>query len=750
MQAPENSAISQTCRFGDITIDLAHFRLFKGGEQRRITPRAFEVLLYLARNGNRVVSKQELFDEVWGESFVTDNALTRIIREIRQVLGDDAESPLYVETVPKRGYRFLLPVETIEQSVAQPHDGAVTYQTVTVEEETIEIEDDDVEPGMKVVSPLPDRPALTGATASGRRMWPLILGAVLLLAVVGGFAYYFYRGPAGRPVLTSENITLQRLTNTDNIYWAMLSPNGQFVAYVLLHTDGRQSLHLLDIGSRSERVVVPPASVSFYGGGFKPDSSELYYDTMQHGVPGAGVILYAVPVLGDTPRKVLDGVAGPVSFSPDGKKFAFSNLNPSTGAAQLVLANSADGSERTVIAEGKYNVDFRAPNFSPDGKTILFVAGEKRDDGWYWHLADIPAQGGERRILIAPTKQRLWGATWLGKNGDILVSAQAPDTKVTQLFTHARGSSEMIRLTNDLNNYSGLSTTEDGTKIVVTQDQRMNDVWVWSGVETEKPRKITNQSVIIHSCTWSPSGRILYNVLDNGKDLLWSSDAEGGARSQLTAPDVEGDFPDVSPDGRFVIFVSNRSGSWQLWRMNADGSAAKQLTPDSESPVRGKYALGGSKIVFERRVQDGSVLSLMDAEGGPPEDISGPYVGEWYATADGRFIAYTFYDRASAAYKTAVQSLDDRSNVKYLDLLPKDFLLLSPDARSVLTKRHEPENDPISTIWEFPVDGGQPRKVLQNPPDNIYWAEYSDDGKNLALVQGHVISNLILFTRSAR
>lgn len=750
MQPSDNSTINHSCRFGDITIDVAHFRLFKAGEARRITPRAFEVLLYLSRNTNRVVSKQELFDEIWGESFVTDNALTRIIREIRQVLGDDADSPQYIETVPKRGYRFLLPVETIQNSVTHTGDGTVTYQTVSVEEETIEIEEDELEDRVKVLQPAVERQVLPGTTDIRRKTWPIFVAIGLLISIAGALGYYAYQSRSGKAALTSENITLQRLTSTDNIYWSMLSPNGQFVAYVLLHPDGQQSLHLLDIGSRSERVVAEPANVSFYGGGFKPDNSELYYDTILRGVPGAKSILYQVPVLGDTPRKILEDVPGPISFSPDGRRFVFSTLNPSTGAPELVTANSADGSERSVVAEGNYDVDYRAPNFSPDGSTILFVGGEKRDDGWYWHVADIPFQGGERRMLVPPRKQRIWGALWLGRDGDLLISAQAPDSKVSQLFTVARGTSELTRLTNDLNNYSGLSATADGTKIIVTQDQRMNDVWVWPGTDAEKPRKITNQSVIIHSCSWTPSGRVIYNILDNGKDLLWSSDSNGGARSQLTAADVEGDFPDVSPDGRFILFVSNRAGSWQLWRMNADGSAAKQLTPDSESPVRGKFALGGSKIIFERRVKDGSLLSLMDAEGGSPQDISGSSIGDWSATADGRFVAYTFYDRPSGQYKTAVQSLENLSKVTYLELLPKDFLLLSPDGRYVLTKRHEPENDPMSTIWEFPVAGGQPKKFFHNPPDNIYWAEYADDNKSLALVQGRVISNLILFTRSVK
>ena len=745
MQVPGNQPINQSCRFGDITIDLSNFRLFKDDEQRRITPRAFEVLVYLARNSTRVVGKQELFDEVWGDSFVTDNALTRIIREIRQALGDDADSPMYIETVPKRGYRLLLPVEIVERAVANSDAAAVSYETISVEEEVIEIDDDvfDVETNG---SPR----ALLKGSKTRRKTLLLLLAGGLLLSVVSGFGYFFYKTTSVKPILTSENIGLQRLTNTDNIYWAMFSPNGQFVAYVLLHPDGRQSLHLLDIGSRSERMVVPPENVSFYGGGFKPDSSELYYDTMPHGVPDPKTVLYQVPVLGDTPRKILEAVSGPISFTPDGKRFVFSRLNPATGAGQLVSANSADGSGETIVAEGKYDEDFRAPSFSPDGTTILFVAGERRDDGWYWHVGEIPAEGGERKLLCEPRKQRLWGASWLGRTGDILVNAQAPDTKNSQLFIMPRGTGELTRLTNDLNNYSGLSATADGTKIVVTQDQRMNDIWIWSGAEAEKPRKITNQSVIIHSCTWTPSGRVIYNILENGKDLLWSIGSDGTGRSQLTSPEVEGDFADVSPDGRFILYLSNRSGSWQLWRMNADGSGAKQLTPDSESPVRGRFALGGSKIIFERRNQDVTVLAFMDVDGGPPQDFSEQHIGTWSTTNDGRMVVYTFYDKPSGKYKTAVRSLEDLTQVRHLDVLPKDFVLLSPDGRNVLTKRNEPEYDPMSTVWAYPVDGGEPKRVLQNAPDNIYWAEYSDDNKSLAMVQGRVISNLVLFTRTQK
>jgi DNA-binding winged helix-turn-helix (wHTH) protein/Tol biopolymer transport system component len=753
MQPTENKPLIYLYEFDEFTVDLANFRVLKSDEPLKITPRAFEVLLYLVRNAGRVVGKQELFDNVWGESFVSDNALTRMVKEIRQVLGDNAESPTYIETIPKRGYRFLAPVSSVATQEAS-EIGAV-FQRVSVEDEVIEIDDGrtDTEELLSARNPghlLTVPPSASDVQKSyPTKLLPLASAGLLLLVTVGA-VYYLVTRSSSSNALSSENISLQRLTNTDNLYWAMLSPNGQFVAYVLLHRDGQQSLHLLDISSRSEKMVVPPDNVSFYGGGFKPDSSELYFDTYRRGTTGAKSVLFQIPVLGDTPRKVKEGVAGPISFSPDGKRFTFDRLNPDTGLSQLVIANSADGGEEFVVSEGTYDVDFRAPNFSPDGKNILFVGGEKRDDGWYWHIAKIASEGGNREFVVEPLKQRLWGATWLGTGGDILVNAQAVDTRTNQLFVIARGTNQLSRLTNDLNSYSGISSTSDGTKIVVTHDQRMNDIWIWDREGAAPPRKLTSQSVIMHSCAWMLSGRILYNVLDNGKDLLWSVPAENGSPSPLTSAEIEGDFPDVSPDGRSVVFMSNRSGLWQVWMMNADGTNAKQVTPNSESPARARFVLGGSKLVVERRVQDKPILSLMDPNGGSAEDISLPYVGDWSTSADGSKVVYEFYDKDSDSYKTAVQSLDDRSRVVYLNITPMDFVALSPDGRSVLTKQREPEDDPVSTIWEFPVDGGPPKKLLSNPPDNIYWAEFSDDGKKLALVQGHVTSNLILFSISSK
>ena len=111
--------------FDDVTVDGANFRIFKAGVMITLTPRAFDVLIALLRQPGRVVEKRELFDQVWGDTIVTDNALTKVIKEIRHTLGDDADAPRYIETVPKRGYRFIGKVEQESNHAASQIESTV-------------------------------------------------------------------------------------------------------------------------------------------------------------------------------------------------------------------------------------------------------------------------------------------------------------------------------------------------------------------------------------------------------------------------------------------------------------------------------------------------------------------------------------------------------------------------------------------------------------------------------------------------
>ena len=106
MLAPDGSARS-VYEFSDVLIERENFRVVKNGHTVPLSPRAFDVLVFLVERRGRVVEKQEFFEALWKDTFVSDNALTKVIKTIRAAIGDDADAPLYIETVPKRGYRFI-------------------------------------------------------------------------------------------------------------------------------------------------------------------------------------------------------------------------------------------------------------------------------------------------------------------------------------------------------------------------------------------------------------------------------------------------------------------------------------------------------------------------------------------------------------------------------------------------------------------------------------------------------------------
>ena len=111
-------------RFADFTLDPAGFRLHRHGDVVPLSPKIFDLLLYLVARPATVVPKDELFDALWPDVAVTDNALTQAVSELRQALGDDAASPAFVQTVARRGYRFIAAVQHGEAAPARSADAA--------------------------------------------------------------------------------------------------------------------------------------------------------------------------------------------------------------------------------------------------------------------------------------------------------------------------------------------------------------------------------------------------------------------------------------------------------------------------------------------------------------------------------------------------------------------------------------------------------------------------------------------------
>ncbi len=128
MTTPDNQITSRYF-FDDVTVERENFRILKAGQARELEPRVFDLLVFLIERRGRVLEKQEIFEQVWKDAYVTDNALTRAIKEIRRAIGDDASAPRYIETVPKRGYRFIAEVK--ESEPVKPAEPVTLSEPVT-------------------------------------------------------------------------------------------------------------------------------------------------------------------------------------------------------------------------------------------------------------------------------------------------------------------------------------------------------------------------------------------------------------------------------------------------------------------------------------------------------------------------------------------------------------------------------------------------------------------------------------------
>lgn len=185
-------------RFDDVEIDLQGFRLRKGAQPVAVEPKVLQLLVYLVENPGRLVARRELIDAVWSGSFVTDHVLNRAIGQLRKLLGDDANEPRYIETVPTLGYRFIAGVD------AETHPESTSTATEELKR------DSEVAPHSAASSVRPE------AHAPHRWALPTIAVSVVSVALLVAIGLY-YRSHQRAPLAGNQG---HSLTDKDGVVLA--------------------------------------------------------------------------------------------------------------------------------------------------------------------------------------------------------------------------------------------------------------------------------------------------------------------------------------------------------------------------------------------------------------------------------------------------------------------------------------------------------------------------------------------------
>src|SRR5579885_302237 len=615
-----SSPVSNFYEFGPYSLDARERVLLRDGEIVRLTPKEFETLLALLRGGGRVIRKEELLKEIWPDTFVGEATLAQNVFTLRKALGEAEGGKSYIETIPRRGYRFAARVREVigDESDAETDEGAEAgraaptatggrrlaavpdlpnTRTTEAAREAEEQTSHQSEPARETnnghtdaaqhasvatqVAPAPMRDESVSRQTPGADGHPVraaVLITVVVLAVVAAVVDLIFRfsvrpDDEQRRAPAFESMKVTRLPVPGTVAEAVISPDGKTLAYVA-DEPGRAgaSIWVRQVTAASNtQQVVAPAEGTFYGGlVFSRDGAHIYFGAVK--TDDHNPALYRVPLFGGPPEKILEhfGGNGPVAFSPDGKQIAFTRGDFGEEAS-LVVADAGGGNERALVTR-KGPAILGLPAWSPDGKTIACVYGSTEkvssSSPYLGVTAFSASDGAETRV----TEARWLGVSqigWLPDSSALVMSASEEELSPSQIWQLSFPSGEVRRVTNDLNTYLGASLTADGSALVTVQTDRVPNVWVAPAGDASRAVQITTGAGKFdgyYGLSWTPDGRIVYSSIASGSWDIWVMNADGTNQRQLTVGAKSNYGPSVSADGRYIVFVSNRAGAFNIDR----------------------------------------------------------------------------------------------------------------------------------------------------------------------------------------
>lgn len=573
-----------------------------GEDVVRLEPKVMHVLVRLADRPGEVVTRDALVAAVWPDVFVTDDVLNRAIRELRKVFGDSPDQPRVIETIRKRGYRLIAPVERLESAnpstLSRPITGVVLRSEPARTGVMI-----DPDPGASRFRPWSD-PSLTPVG------WVAAIAA-LLMTVGLVVAVATWRSPEPAMALLPSRF-VPMTTGEGNEVDPALSPDGDRLAYAAAGLRGTATLWLASPGQERRRLT------------------------------------------GDGSWRE----RGP-AWSPDGLRIAF--VRYSTRVSEqvcdvMLLDLDSDAPRRLASCGNTY--EFRM-TWSPDGRWLLISHDPGHAAGW--QVARVSVATGERQLLtLPPPGIRGDHSPVLSPDGRRLAFVRSISGSVADLYVARANGRNPVRITRDGRDIVGVVWARDGRSIVIASD-RAGGYALWrvpadggaitfvAGGGGEK---------IKHPTSAARADAVAYEGWDYEINVWEISIASGGEQRPILAAANQWTFqPAISPDNRYIAFTSNRSGAYEIWLAERDGSRPRQITSFAGSFAgMPRWSPDGRSLLVSARVNDRAQAFIVSADGGEPRRVSpaGLDVVAPSWSRDGRSIYYGASPRGEwQVWKTA-------------------------------------------------------------------------------------------------
>lgn len=586
---------------------------------------------------------------------------------------------------------------------------------------------------------------------SRRLLAGLAAATVLFIVSMGLFGWLNTGGQLAATAFDKPQIS--RIKTDGRVLGPTISPDGKYLAYVSGEA-GNRSLVVRQVSTESMIPVVPPTNLNLQFLTFSPDGVYVYY--CQTRSDFSVNTLYQVPALGGTPKKLIEDVDGAVTFSPDGKEFAFQRHSTNPNEDIILTADVATLVAKPLIKTSQTDYDFFSNRlaWSPDGTKILIGAG-KRQNGFVNGTALTEISIADKTITPINEKEFFTAGNfvWFADGSGFLFTGRETQESPVQIWRASYADGGLRQITNDFNDYGELQISSDGKTIVTMKGETSSSLWrFWP--KSKEIRPVTNESRNVeglYGLAEFPDKRILFTRTEGKDSEIWIADADGKNDRAITAGDNFVRSPVLTKDGRYIVFNLQKDKASRIWRMDSGGGNLVRLTEDNANFMdrNPQVTPDGKTVIFERIVANNEHGALMKVsiDGGPAElfhSIDNKSIFQPRISPDGKHIAFSTFDLTTFDKKIQVAAIEDNKFGRYeaeLDYNLINQFFWSPDSKSLTVSTNR---GGVLNLWRQPVDGSEPTPITEFTSGRILNFAWSADGKEILIARGNTNNDLLL------
>lgn len=579
----------------------------------------------------------------------------------------------------------------------------------------------------------------------------LALTAGIAAAVAIAFAIWWW-GFQGRESILGPNWfqfdSTKRVTFEGDVHLATIAPDGSYLVYVSGNRDS-EVLRTRDLRTGSETQLSTPIR-DCIGLTFSPDNKTVYYVLKEpKDVVGR---LYSFKVPRSLPSLILEDIDGPITFAPDGQQFAYlrRSENKSASGDSIIIASASNSrSGRTAVTVSNTEMKEQLA-WSPRGDSIAaIVFPQQLNKSTQPVVSLFTPDGRSERQFSSPDFRSLHFPVWLD-GGSLLAFSGVPqgskEMRLEQLFVP---SGRFHQVPSDILGFDSISATADSRTLAAVRLELRSSIWIADSAALDNARKVVPGTERIDSLAWSNTGDLIFPSARRGNANLWRVDNGGAIHPVAGGKHCVEDEPSAVPGQSTIIYSSNCAGGddFNLWSADLRTGRRMQLTSGSNYDYQPDVSPDGKWIVYTSWPSTVVSIWKLPVTGGAPARISQQQARYPAISPDGKQIACQIRE-PDGVWRVAILAFEDGTIRKEFPGLPvTDAVQWSPDGTAL---DYIDSRSKVPNIFRQPLRGGAPQQLTHLTDDGVISFAWSPDGSKLAYISGRAESDLVLFYRSSR